>query len=273
MGIHTEVYRSANDQEAKLGIVLVHGAADHCGRYGHVIEALTGAGYAVVTGDLPGHGRTEGLAGHVDSFDEYLDCLDGWIEQARALSQSGRVVVVGHSMGGLITVRYLQMRGQLHPEVVGAVVTSPCLKLQMEVSGWKQWLADRLDTWSPRLRMASGIDPANVSRTQKVVEAYGHDPLCGGKVSVRWFQELNRAMAAARAGTFGMQVPMLFMQAGDDRVVDARASEAFFNALPPQEGHAYEAYPQCYHELFNEPEQEQVIQKMLEWLEERTAQM
>jgi lysophospholipase len=271
MSIHTEVHQVAQGREPKLAIVLIHGAADHCGRYGHVIAALTAAGYAVVTGDLPGHGRTEGLSGHVESFDEYLECVDGWVQQAQGVSASGRVAMVGHSMGGLVAVRYLQERAEQHPEVVCAVVTSPCLKLVMEVPGWKQWLADRLNKWSPRLRMASGIDPANVSRTREVVEAYGEDPLCGGKVSVRWFQELNGAMAQARAGAEGVKVPLLMMQSGDDRVVDARASDAFFQELQPLEGHAYVAYPQCYHELFNEPEQQQVIEKMVRWLEERTV--
>ncbi|MGZ4163868.1 MAG: alpha/beta hydrolase, partial [Tumebacillaceae bacterium] len=108
MSIHTEVHPAQGSGDGKPCVVLIHGAGDYCGRYEHVITALQEAGYGVVTGDLPGNGRTQGLQGHVESFDEYLDCVDEWVRQAQKLSADGRVVLVGHSMGGLIAVRFLQ---------------------------------------------------------------------------------------------------------------------------------------------------------------------
>ena len=86
--IHTETYPAAASRTggAPAAAVLVHGAGEHCGRYAHVVEKLTSHGIAVVTGDLPGHGRTEGLRGHVDSFEEYLDAVEGWVRQAEELA-------------------------------------------------------------------------------------------------------------------------------------------------------------------------------------------
>jgi len=258
------VTHRADSQECSLAVVLVHGAGDHSGRYGHVVRALTSRGIPVVTGDLPGAGLTQGLPGHVDSFDEYLDAVEEWVTQAAELVQCGRVVLLGHSMGGLITVRYLQERLARTPQVIAAVLSSPCLQLAVEVPGWKRGLAAVLDTATPRLRMNSGLSASLVSRSPEVVQAYEEDPHCGIPVSVRWFRELTRAMEQARAKAEQVRVPVLLMQAGQDLLVDARGAEPFFRRLPA--GGKYVEYPACYHELFNEPEQGEVLQEMTEWL-------
>ncbi|MGZ6503243.1 MAG: serine aminopeptidase domain-containing protein, partial [Tumebacillaceae bacterium] len=155
--------------------------------------------------------------------------------------------------------------------IVCAAVSSPLLKLVMEVPSWKRWLADRLNRWSPRLRLESGISPQVISRTPEVVTAYANDPFCGGKVSVRWFQEINRGMAQAQADVKKIAVPLLVMQAGADQLVDPRQADVFFKSLQPHEEHEYTVYPECYHELFNEPEQQQVIDQLVKWLDARTA--
>lgn len=258
------VTHRADHKEPSMAVVLVHGAGDHSGRYGHVVRALTSRGIPVVTGDLPGAGLTSGLPGHVDSFDEYLDAVEQWVKQATELATHGRVVLLGHSMGGLIAVRYLQERLSRTPQVIAAVLSSPCLRLAIEVPGWKKGLAAVLDAATPRLRMSSGLSASLVSRSPEVVQAYADDPHCGIPVSVRWYRELTRAMEQARAQAERVRVPVLLMQAGQDLLVDAGAAEPFFRRLPL--GGKYVEYPECYHELFNEPEQGEVLQEMTEWL-------
>jgi lysophospholipase len=262
----TEVRSMQHEAVGKnLSVVLVHGAGDHSGRYRHVVQALTQKGIAVVTGDLPGAGRTDGLRGHVDSFDHYLDAVDEWVEEAKRLTDGGPVVVVGHSLGGLITVRYLQERAHRHPQLIGAVLSSPALGVTVQVPGWKRALADVLDRLAPRLRMDSGLDASFVSRQPEVVSAYRSDPHCGGKVSVRWYQELTRAIRLAHEKSDAVRVPVLLMQAGQDKLVDPAASERFYETLSA--GGKFVPYPDCYHELFNEPEQKDVFAEMVNWLE------
>ncbi|MGB8955948.1 MAG: lysophospholipase [Tumebacillaceae bacterium] len=282
MNVHTETYPAAASRMggAPAAVVLVHGAGEHCGRYSHVVEKLTSHGIAVVTGDLPGHGRTEGLRGHVDSFDDYLDAVEGWVRQAEELAErSGElpgdmgqdasnapIAILGHSMGGLVVIRYLQERAAAHPRIASAVVSSPCLRLSKEVPGWQRSLAGVLDGLTPRLRMASNIAPSDVSRSPEVIRSYGTDPLNGNKVSVRWFRELNRAMESACANPQRITVPMLVMQAGQDKLVAPQETESFYKKLPVHERHKFVPYPELYHELFNEPEREVVFAEMMNWL-------
>ncbi|PWK12851.1 alpha/beta hydrolase [Tumebacillus permanentifrigoris] len=270
MSLHTQTFlgREQVQRTVPLTVVLVHGAGEHSGRYGHVIEALTARGISVITGDLPGHGRSGGISGHVESFDEYLDSVSEWMKLAEASSgPDGHVAIIGHSMGGLVTVRFLEERAHQHQHLIGAVLSSPCLKLALEVPGWKKSLAGVLNSLAPRLRMASGIQPSDVSRHPTVVSEYGNDPLMGRKVSVRWFQELNAAMETAVAQAQRISVPLLVMQAGQDRLVDPAVAPVFYNRLPAHELHKFVPFHNLYHELFNEPEREAVLAATVEWLE------
>lgn len=270
MSLHTQTFAGQGEtrREVPLTVVLVHGAGEHSGRYEHVIEALTAHGMSVVTGDLPGHGRSGGLSGHVESFDDYLEAVEVWMRRAEEISGAdGHVMLVGHSMGGLVTTRYLETRGDQHPALIGAVLSSPCLKLAIEVPAWKKSLSNLLNSLAPRLRMASGIKSTDVSRHPEVIEQYGSDPLMGRKVSVRWYQELNGAMELAVAQASRIRVPLLVMQAGQDRLVDASVAPVFYNRLTAKELNKFVPYHNLYHELFNEPERDEVLATTLEWVE------
>lgn len=270
MHVHTERYQGQGTNRIPLTAVLVHGAGEHCGRYAHVVEWLTERGINVVTGDLTGHGRSGGLQGHVDTFDDYLDCVDGWLQEAAEIAQGEPLVLIGHSMGGLTVVRYLQERAIRYPQLIGAVLSSPCLKLALEVPTWKQGIAKVVGKMMPRLRMASNLDPTEITRSVDVIEANRVDPLVARKVSARWFSELNGAMEQALAKAEQIHVPILLMQAGSDRIVDARTADVFYAKLPQRVENKFVAYPDCYHELFNEPEREEALEEMTRWLASRT---
>ncbi|MBL0388777.1 lysophospholipase [Tumebacillus sp. ITR2] len=269
MTLHTQTFPAgdASTRSVPLTVVLVHGAGEHSGRYGHVLEKLNAHGISVITGDLPGHGRSGGISGHVETFDEYLDAVSEWMRLAEQQSgPQGHVMIVGHSMGGLVTSRYLQERGEQHSTLIGAVLSSPCLKLVIEVPAWKKSLANLLNSLAPRLRMASGIKPSDVSRHPTVVSQYGSDPLMGTKVSVRWFHELNAAMEQAVTKADSISIPLLVMQAGQDRLVDANIAPVFYNKLPAHDLNKFVPYHNLYHELFNEPERDEVLETTVEWL-------
>jgi alpha-beta hydrolase superfamily lysophospholipase len=255
-------------------IVIVHGLAEHGGRYRETAEAFAARGWAVYAGDLRGHGRSPNVPGagrvHVRRFTDYFDDVESFIDQARADWPGLPLFLLGHSMGGLITLSYV-LRSPAG--LAGAVVSSPALGVHPDFRppALLRLLVSVLDRLAPRLRFPSDLDTAAISRDPAVVRAYLDDPLVSSRVSARWYAEILRAMAQAHADAPGLQVPLLLMQSGADRLVDPAAPARWARAAPTDRVELVQ-WEGLYHEMFNEPEKPQVRRHALEWLQRRLQQ-
>jgi lysophospholipase len=256
-----DLYKGGNDMwkweaegEAKAVIVIVHGASEHHGRYSWLMEQWRLSGYHVVMGDLPGQGMTSrSERGHVDRFEQYLLEVKNWLEEAYQYQLP--VFLIGHSMGGLILIRLLQ---EERLNVAGIILSSPCLGLVHGPSKFLDTLSIGINAVLPRLRMDSGLTVEMATRNQAVRDVDAHDTLYVTKVSVRWYRELVGAMKLAFTKNSAIQdVPMLVMQAGDDKIVDIQSVKEWFHLVPLSEKR-YKEWPNCYHEIFNEPERDSV---------------
>ncbi|MEH7544392.1 MULTISPECIES: alpha/beta hydrolase [Bacillaceae] len=242
--------------EAKAVIVMVHGAMEHHGRYGWLIEMWRLAGFHVIMGDLPGQGMTtRSRRGHIDSFDEYIMEVKDWVQAAYQYNLP--VFLLGHSMGGLISIRLLQEE-QLN--VAGVILSSPCLGLLQAPSKFLNALSHLLNVVYPSLRMNSGLSVQMATRNDDVREADANDTLYVTKISIRWYRELVGAIKEAFENLEDTQdLPMLVMQGGDDKIVNKATVKEWFNHVPLSEKR-FKEWPKCYHEIFNEPEREEVFE-------------
>lgn len=248
-------------------LVLVHGSGEHCGRFDHVARYLAGRGLAVYGYDQRGLGRSEGRRGHLDRFDHYLQDLDLMVSEARRLSPGLPLGLYGHSMGGLVVLAY----GLQHPDRIGWVVaTSPWLDLVSPPPPWKAGLGRFLSRVWPTFTMPSGVPASYLAHPPEVGEAYMKDPYVITKVSARWYTELVAGAAATRAGASRFTVPLLVLQAGDDRLVSPAATERFYQQAASQDK-TFHLYPGLYHEIHNEPEAPAILAEAGDWLEPRLA--
>ncbi|WP_018131543.1 alpha/beta hydrolase [Effusibacillus pohliae] len=256
------------EDQVRAAILLVHGAGEHSGRYQHVIDWFGERQLAVFAGDLPGFGRSPGRRGHIAAFAEYVETVRGWLTEAKQSVGEAPIFVLGHSMGGLVTVRLLQQTDASGLPLHGVILTSPCLRLKMQVPAWKRKMASVLNRLVPGFRLPNGIAPADVSRSPQIVQSYAADPYNERRVSVRWYNELQDAMQSASVEAGKIRHPLLLLQAGADRLVDPEAAIPFFEKLASRDKQ-FKIYPGCYHELLNEPEREQVLADILEWIDTR----
>lgn len=250
----------------QAGIVLVHGAGEHSGRYEHVKDWFLARQIAFFAGDLPGFGRSPGRRGHINRFSDYVNTVKDWVETAKSAIGDAPLFVLGNSVGGLVTIRLLQESAAGNLPIRGVILCSPCLRLKLHVPLWKQRLAAALSKLTPGLRLPNGIDAAAVSRSRSVVEAYSTDPYNEHRVSFRWFEELHTAMQHASLQAGRIRYPILLLQAGADRIVDPDAAAPFIEKVSARD-RKIKVYPGFYHELLNEPEREEVLADILEWIE------
>lgn len=259
------MWKWETEGDAKGVIVIIHGAMEHHGRYKWVTQMWLSTGYHVVMGDLPGQGMTtRAYRGHIDSFDEYLDEVKSWIEEAYEYSLP--VFLLGHSMGGLISIRLLQ---EEEWDIAGVILSSPCLGLVTKPPKFLTTISHGLNIVMPQFRVDSGLTPEMATRSAEIRESDRNDTLYITKVSIRWYRELAQAMKDAFEEIPEFQdVPLLVMQGGDDRIVNKKAVREWFNYNLASEKQ-YKEWPKLYHEIFNEPERDDVFQYALSFVENR----
>jgi alpha-beta hydrolase superfamily lysophospholipase len=253
--------------EPRRTLAIVHGFAEHSGRYDHVGAWFSTRDCAVHAYDQRGHGRSDGMRGHVESFAQYLDDLEAFLDAVRREHPEQPLFVLGHSMGGLVTTSLLVER---KPDLLGAIVTGPPLELGPGVSRAKLRVAHLLRRFAPRVRLSAGIDSADLSRDAEVVKAYDDDPLVFRGATASFAAEMLDAVG--RTGRAGMEVhvPMLLLHGEADRLCPPRGTRQFHGQLRGA-GHRLRVYPKLRHEILNEPEQEQIFEDVLAWVQEREA--
>ena len=170
-------------------------------------------------------------------------------------------------MGGLIAIRYLLSHAS---GVAGAVLSSPALGILNEPPRALRWVARILSWIAPRTSFQSNVEPEYLSRDPAVGRAYADDPLVHRRASVRFFTEFKWAIRNAHERAAEIVLPILVLQAGDDRLVDARATESFVQQLG-SERKELQLYAGFFHEIFNEPEKNRVFADLERWLEARVA--
>ncbi len=256
--------RSSPDVETTAVLLFVHGLAEHSGRYKHVMEHFAGRGYDCWAFDYRGHGKSPGLRVHINRFDEFLTDLEAVHHLVRENDPGRPLFLIGHSQGGLITLRYTLA----HPEdLTGTVVSSPFLGVHPDSrpNAFLRLLAKLLSVVAPRVMLSKPPDTSLLSRDPTVGEAYLADPLTSYTVSARWFTEVMAAHLDTYKRAGELKTSTLVMQSGDDRLADPAATRAWVDAAPPELVDSFE-WEGFYHEMFNETEKERVFDRMEQWL-------
>ena len=249
-------------------VVLVHGLGEHIDRYDHVARRLNGLGLAVVGYDHRGHGRSPGPRGGMPS-DESL-CADlGRVLGAANEAFPGPLVLLGHSLGGLIAGRFVAEGLQAKPAawwrpVDTLVMSSPAL--DPGTNAVQKLLLAVVAPMLPNLAVNNGLKVDWISRDASVVKAYAADPLVHDRITGRLGLFVARQGPAVIAAAPRWTTPTLLMWAGSDRCVSPLGSAAFAAAAPKGVVTVRE-WPGLFHEIFNEPEQGDVLKVLADWLD------
>lgn len=254
----------ASAARPRAAALLLHGWSDHAGRWATTGQRLRDAGVAAYLLDQRGHGRSQGRPGHLSRFSQLLGDLQAFRRAVRQRTAAPQVLV-GHSFGGLVVLRYLETQPGDAP--AAAVVSSPWLGLKTAPPAWKR-LAARLlaDLW-PTVPFRAGIDVEHLSRDHVVNAAWAADPACHNVMTPGAWAEIQWAQRAVVADGHRIDCPLLFLLAGEDRVVDAHLARAFADGLTGAVEMRW--YPEMYHEVLHDPQAERVLEHVVEFLARR----
>ncbi len=245
---------------ARATVVLVHGLAEHSGRYELVGAFLAERGYDTHGFDLRGHGGSGGRRVDVRRFDDFLDDIELIVTGARTPGRP--LVLYGHSLGGLLAAAYAE---SARPQPDLLVLSAPALDANL--SGFLEGMLQVLGRVAPRMRVGSPVEGEQLSRDPEVGRRYFADPLVSTKGTARFGLITLRAMKATTAGIGAIRVPTLVIHGEDDPLVPV-ATSAPLGDLP---GCERIVFPGLRHETHNEPEWRDVLGKVAGWIDGRLA--
>lgn len=253
------------DSEPVGVVVIVHGLGEHGSRYGHVAQALTDAGYVVIVPDHAGHGRSGGKRLGVTDFGDFADDVNRVIG---AVERAGLpLLMLGHSMGGAIALDYAL---RYPDELAGLVLSGPAVVPGDDLSPALIAIAPVLGRLLPGLP-TTALSAAAVSRDPAVVADYEADPMVAhGPIPAGLGGALIATMTGFPARLPALDVPLLVLHGGDDQLANPAGSELVAE-YAGSEDLTLIIYPGLYHEILNEPEQDEVIAEIIAWLQAHTA--
>ena len=254
------------DGAPRAALAMVHGLGEHAGRYADLHRALLASGFAVGGADLRGFGRSPGVRGHVDGWDDYRADAAAIVSLAGSLAPGRPVFLFGHSMGGLIALDF----GLQRPQGLSGVIASGPALVPAGVRRPLLEAASRLlSVVAPRRTIALGLDPAGLSSDPSVVADYLGDPLVHGRVSMRWGAEILRTMASTRVRAAEFALPLLLLHGADDPINAPAGSRAFHDACGHPDA-TFRLYAGSRHEVHHDVGRVQVERDLLRWLRERS---
>ena len=245
-------------------VIVVHGLGEHAGRYDHVARQLNAWGYAVRGYDQCGHGESAGVPGSLPSDTRLLDDLADVVDSTRARMRPGTpLILLGHSMGGLVAARFVSLRMR---SVQGLVLSSPALNAGM--NPLQKLLVAVLPRLLPNLRVSNGLKTQYLTHDPAVVAAYRADKRVHNRISARLARFIATAGPATLALAGQWKVPTLLLYAGDDYLVSPQGSRDFA-ALAPASVVTAQCFDAMYHEIFNERDAHSVFAALRQWLDQR----
>jgi len=251
------------DGDPRAVILIAHGLAEHSGRYTNVVDHFVPHGYAIYSLDHLGHGRSEGTRVYVKRFSDFTNVLGEYLEMIEKWQPGKPIFLLGHSMGALIAAVFLLDH---QSAFTGAILSGPSVVVPKNISRLTIFMARILSALAPKLGVMS-LDAEAISRDREVVRAYIDDPLVyNGKTTARLAYELLKAMQRVTEEASRITLPMMILQGGADRLVDPNGARILHDTVGSSDK-TLKVYDGLYHEVYNEPERDLVLNDVETWLE------
>jgi len=265
------VYRwnASLPMQARGVVLMVHGLGEHMGRYSQTAQVLQQEGWICVGYDHLGHGRSEGDRGKIPFSDALVEGLVHVAQHVIAempskIAQDLPLILLGHSMGGLVVVQAIAKARDRMPDICAAVLSAPALGIFLSTS--EKWLLHCIPLLFPNLCLANKIDTSTLCRDRAVVERYNKDPLVHRKISLRLAAWMFHASQQIDQCARDWSIPVLLLLAGKDELVDNNSARRFAQQLSA-ELVAVDNEPEMLHEVLNDPEKGRVLNRIADWMD------
>ena len=260
-GINIQGYTGEPTKTPVAVIALLHGMGEHAMRYAHVADYFNHHSIAFTAMDHRGHGKSGGQRGHTPSLDALLNDIELFITKTKELYPGISVILYAHSMGGNVALNFILRK---KPQLAGAIITGPYLRLAFNPPVWKTTLGKISARIIPTLSQPTGLETKAISRDANIVKKYETDPLVHDRITSSFFVNVHFAGLYVLEHAGEIKLPMLIMHGDADRLTSCNATKEF--ATRTGKNVELKIWEGLYHEIHNEPEKEEVLNYELEWI-------
>lgn len=259
-------YQSWTTSQSRATLVITHGIGEHSECYSKTAAHLAPMGWNIYAFDLRGHGRSEGKRGFVESFQHYSNDLGFFL---KFLKMSGRLeskfALIGHSMGGLITLRHLLDTDSSLPQASAAVLSSPLLGFSIRIPPVKDMAARLMVRLLPSITLFNELDYSDLTRDPEFLTGYETDALRHDRISPALYLGMHENIAYVHQTAERLTLPILVQAAGHEKIVSLSAIEEFFPRIGSKQKKLI-VYKDSYHEIFNDLDRAKVFQDLHDFL-------
>jgi lysophospholipase len=259
-----EVYKTCDNIElnitkdlvenAKAVILIVHGLAEHLGRYDYVASKLNDYRYSVYRFDNRGHGKSGGDKTYIDDYNKFSSDVDEMVDLIKKENEGKSVFIIGHSMGAMIATLYgIKYQNKVDGIILSAGVTAD-----------KAGLMSSNNKLDPHEMVENELSHL-ISKNQEIVDAYNNDPLVAQEISGSIFIECDKAVEFIKENSNDFNYPALILHGSDDQIVYPEDSKILFANI----GSRYKKvkiYQGMYHEILNEFNRDEVLVDINDWI-------
>lgn len=255
------VYSHDDVESPRAAILMIHGLGEHAGRYNTWADRFNTAGIVFRAFDLPGHGLSGGKRGVMPELSRVFSIIGSLLEGLRNDFPGLPLFLYGHSLGGGLL---LNMLVNSTPDVTGAIVTSPWIRLTETPPPFKVWLAGITKKIIPGMTQQSGLKTGFLSHDPDVVAAYKNDPLVHGLISAGLFAAMTEAAEETLRRTSEIRVPLLLTHGRDDMITSPSGTIEVAGAAPAA---TLKLWDGAYHEVHNDRMKDEHFEFICEWID------
>ncbi|HEY9834292.1 MAG TPA: lysophospholipase [Stenomitos sp.] len=245
--------------------VIVHGLGGHSGLYGNIVTHLVPRNYAVYAFDLRGNGRSPGQRGYINTWTEFREDLRAFVQLIKTQHPEQPLFLLGHSVGAVIVLDYVLRCPSEASDLQGVIALAPALG-KIGVPPFKLALGRLLSRVWPRFTLSTGIDLSTASSDPAVIAAYAQDPWRHTQGSARFATEFLATVAWIHEHAADLQVPLLILHGGADRVALPEGGCDFWQRVTILDKERQE-YPGVYHEIQSDRNYQEMLTDLDNWLE------
>ena len=242
-------------------ILIIHGLGEHSGRYINLIQDFNDKNISVFTIDIRGHGKSEGKRGHSPFYKQLMSDIRYFIKHVTNKILNQKYYLYGHSMGGNLVINYSFQKDE---KINGIIATSPCIKPAINPPRIKLFMAKLFQKLIPSLTLNNGLDINGISRNVQVVEDYVNDPLNHDQISIQLGLDIINSGNYALENSQDITVPMLIFHGEKDRLTSYNSSKEL--AENSGSNIKFIGFKDAYHEIHNEPEKEELLKNIFNWI-------